>query len=139
MGSIIDSIECPNCGQEATSDFYYKTGEEYVNCSECGYHYSATITSRDKRLDELTEEDWKIIEIKHPYASYRLKYYDSVAFECGSLPNKSALEQLQQYLIGNSNVETLTISRSVGDEIVKEVIIDNGPSTDSAGYKAEDR
>ncbi len=24
---------------EAMDDFYYKTGEEYVNCGNCGYHF----------------------------------------------------------------------------------------------------
>ena len=37
MGSVIDYIECPHCGQEAYIDFYYKTGEEYINCNKCGY------------------------------------------------------------------------------------------------------
>ena len=60
MGSVIDYIECPNCKQEAYSDFYYKTGEEYINCRSCGYHRSATIVNRDKKLSELTEEDWEI-------------------------------------------------------------------------------
>ena len=35
MGSVIDFIECPNCSQEAYSDFYYKSGEQYVSCSSC--------------------------------------------------------------------------------------------------------
>jgi uncharacterized Zn finger protein len=36
MGSVLDYIECPNCKLEAMDDFYYKTGEEYVNCGNCG-------------------------------------------------------------------------------------------------------
>ena len=34
MGSVIDYIECPNCKGEdaAVSDYYYKTGEEYIFC-----------------------------------------------------------------------------------------------------------
>jgi transcription elongation factor Elf1 len=36
MGSVIDNIECPNCNHEAFSDFYYKTGEQYINCNNCG-------------------------------------------------------------------------------------------------------
>jgi uncharacterized Zn finger protein len=67
MASVLDYIECPNCGHEAMDDFYYKTGEEYVNCSHCGYHYSATIINREKRLDLLTDKDWKIEELKKPY------------------------------------------------------------------------
>ena len=36
-----------------------KTGEEYINCGNCGYHRSATIVNRDKKLSELTEEESK--------------------------------------------------------------------------------
>ncbi len=74
MASVLDYIECPNCGQEAFSDFYYKTGEEYVNCGNCGYHYSATIKDRTKSLNELDEDDFEIIELKDPYGAYRIKY-----------------------------------------------------------------
>ena len=57
MGSVIDYIECPNCSYEAYNDYYYKTGEEYTMCNNCGYSYSAQIINRDKPLDELTDED----------------------------------------------------------------------------------
>ena len=43
MGIVIDYIDCPNCGNEAFSDFYYKTGEEYVNCNHCGYRRTAEL------------------------------------------------------------------------------------------------
>ena len=75
MGSVIDYIECPHCGQDAYSDFYYKTGEEYVNCMNCGYQYSATIKDRTKRLDELDEDDFEIKELKNPYGAYKIKCY----------------------------------------------------------------
>jgi hypothetical protein len=55
---------------EAMDDFYYKTGEEYVNCSHCGYHYSATIINREKRLDLLTDKDWKIDRVKKTIRSH---------------------------------------------------------------------
>jgi hypothetical protein len=51
-------------------DFYYKTGEEYVNCGHCGYHYSATIINREKRLDLLTDKDWKIDRVKKTIRSH---------------------------------------------------------------------
>ena len=54
MGSVLDFIECPNCKHEASDDFYYKTGEEYIFCQNCGYHRSATIINRDKALNELS-------------------------------------------------------------------------------------
>lgn len=139
MGSVIDYIECPNCEQEAYSDFYYKTGEEYINCTNCGYHYSVTIKNRDKRLDELTEEDWKIIENKNPYGAYRIKYYDEVGYLCGSLKNKKQLNELKADCEKDDKVEYFQINRLVKGKIKTELLIDNGPKVDSAGFTIEDR
>ena len=98
MGSVIDYIECPNCKLEAWCDFYYKTGEEYVNCHNCGYHKSVTIVNRDKDLSELLQEDWKIDELKNPYGAYRLKVYHSIGTQCGSLENE---EQYNNFKTAN--------------------------------------
>ncbi len=76
MGSVLDYIACPNCKTEAFVDYYYKTGEEYINCANCGYHKSVTIINRDKRLDELVDSDWEVKELKNPYGAYRFKYYE---------------------------------------------------------------
>lgn len=143
MGSVISDIECPNCKQKAYNDYYYKTGEEYINCNNCGYHYSATIKNRDKRLDELTDDDWEIIEIKNPYASFRIKIYDSIGYQCGSLTNEDELDKLKQQLEESIHagveVEYFSISRFVNGEIIETTIIDNGPKVDSAGFTEEDR
>jgi Zn ribbon nucleic-acid-binding protein len=139
MGSVIDYIECPNCKSEAFSDFYYKTGEEYINCQNCGYHYSATIINRDKLLTELTDEDWKINELKDPYGAYRLKYYDSVAYKCGSLENEQNSVELLVQVREQDNIELFTISRFVDGEIKVIDVIDNGPKIDGAGFSEEDR
>lgn len=139
MGSVIDDIQCPNCKEEAFSDYYYKTGEEYINCNNCGYHYSTTILNRDKKLSELTEEDWKVEELKNPYGAYRIKYYDSVATQCGSLADESDYGELRQHLSNNESVEFASVSRFVDGQITTEVLIDNGPETDSAGFTEEDR
>ncbi len=139
MGSVIDYIECPHCGQEAYNDFYYKTGEEYVICNHCGYHYSHTIKNRDKKLNELTEDDWETIEIKEPYGAFQIKIYDSLGYQCGSLIDEDELNGLKQQVNERSDVELFTISRYVDGEIVTETIIDNGPKYDGAGYSEEDR
>lgn len=139
MGSVIDYIECPNCKEEAFSDYYYKTGEEYINCNNCGYHYSTTILNRDKKLSELTEEDWKVEELKNPYGAYRIKYYDSVATQCGSLTDESDYGELRQHLSNNESVEFASVSRFLDGQITTEVLIDNGPETDSAGFTEQDR
>jgi len=138
MGSVIDYIECPNCKTEAFSDFYYKTGEEYINCNNCGYHYSATIVNRDKNLSELTEQDWKISELKNPYGAYRLKVYGSVATQCGSFSNEQEYDYFVSEITKEKELESCTVSRLVDGKIITEVIIDNGPEVDSAGFTIND-
>ena len=139
MASVIDYIECPNCKQEAYSDFYYKTGEEYVNCNSCGYHYSATIVNRDKKLSELTQQDWEISELKNPYGAYKIKPYGSIARQCGSFANQTEYDYFISEISKDSEIEFCSVSRLVDGKIVTEVIIDNGPETDSAGFTEEDR
>jgi Zn ribbon nucleic-acid-binding protein len=143
MGSVIDYIECPNCKTEAYNDFYYKTGEEYVNCNNCGYHYSATIKDRTKLINELTEDDFEIIELKDPYGAYRIKFYNSPGYTCGSLGSEEQLNELkselEESIHAGVTIEYCTVSRFVDGEIKVETIIDNGPQTDSAGFTVEDR
>lgn len=139
MGSVIDYIECPNCKHEAYDDFYYKTGEEYVNCQNCGYHYSSTIINRDKLLTELTDEDWEIKELKNPYGAYRIKVYESDVMECGSLSSEEQFVELLANIREMDTIELFTISRFVDGEIKVIHVIDNGPKFDGAGYSEEDR
>jgi Zn ribbon nucleic-acid-binding protein len=139
MGSVIDYIECPNCKTEAFSDFYYKTGEEYIHCSNCGYHKSVTIINRDKRLGELVDSDWKMYELKNPYGAYRLKYYDGVSTQCGSLESVDEFNELKQHVEKLDGIEYFSISRLVDGEIVVTHIIDKGPKVDGAGFSMDDR
>lgn len=132
MGSVIDYIECPNCGQEAYDDFYYKTGEEYINCQNCGYHKSATIINRDKALNELTEADWEITELKDPWGAYRLKMIDDVATQCGSFDTKEAFESLRDAVAQMEGVEYFSISKLLDNgEILQEVIYERKESRES--------
>lgn len=138
MGSVIDYIECPNCKHEAYSDFYYRTGEEYINCQNCGYHYSVTIIDRDKSLDELTEDDYEIKELKNPYGAYRVKHYDWIGTECGSIESESIFNLMKSEAEKHDDIEYFTVSRFVDGEIKVEHIIDNGPKFDGAGFSYED-
>ena len=139
MASVLDYIECPNCKHEAMDDFYYKTGEEYINCGNCGYHRSATIINREKRLDLLIDKDWKIYELKKPYGAYRIKHHDCVGTQCGSLANKKQFNELKASCENDMQIEFFSISRFLNGKIKFETIIDNGPKFDSAGFSIEDR
>lgn len=131
MGSVIDYIECPNCKHEASDDFYYKTGEEYINCNNCGYHRSATIINRDKNLNELTDSDWNIEELKNPYGAYRLKVYHSVAAQCGSLENEEQYNELKKNIEADVEIEYCSVSRFIDNKIVEELLINNSPKNEN--------
>ena len=131
MGSVIDYIECPNCKHEASDDFYYKTGEEYINCGNCGYHRSATIVNRDKKLSELTEDDWKVEELKTPYGAYRLKVYHSIATQCGSLENEEQYNELKKNIEADVEIEYCSVSRFIDNKIVEELLINNSPKNEN--------
>ena len=125
MGSVIDYIECPNCKSEAYSDFYYKTGEEYIGCSSCGYHRSIFIKekSRGKLLKELTDDDFEIVEVKNPYGHYMVKPKDSVIRECGTLATEEEAKDFIEQMKSNKYVDTAQISRFIDGEIkVIEVV-----------------
>jgi len=92
MGSVIDYVDCPNCGNEAADDYYYKTGEEYINCCYCGYHKSISIKDRTKRISELTDDDYLVVEINNPLGSYRIKYKAAIGYEVGSIRNDEHLK-----------------------------------------------
>jgi Zn ribbon nucleic-acid-binding protein len=148
MGSVIDYIECPNCKNEAFSDFYYKTGEEYVNCNNCGFHYSASYKrdnegkletidgTDDYRFDNLIMVENKL---ENPFGSYRIKVYNSIATQCGSLENEDQYNELKESLNEDVEIEFCSVSRFVDGEIKVEVLVDNGPEVDSAGFTSEDR
>jgi Zn ribbon nucleic-acid-binding protein len=132
MGSVIDYIECPNCKEEAFSDYYYKTGEEYINCNSCGYHYSYIIKrddegkmikideSKDFAIDNVVREEK---ELKEPYGAYRIKHYDSVATQCGSLSNKSEFNDLVHHVIDNDkNIEYASVSKLINENIITETL-----------------
>lgn len=134
MGSVLTDIECPNCQQEAYSDFYYKTGEEYINCQHCGYHYSVTFKTDDKGkyitrdgsenyiLDNLILEEK---EIKNPYGAYRYKMAGEIATTCGSLATEEDAKEFstEMRLAYKDHVDFAYISRVVDGEVVIEHIV----------------
>jgi hypothetical protein len=136
MGSVIDYIECLNCKQEAFSDFYYKTGEEYINCNSCGYHYSQTF-KRDENGKFITEDGtdnynfdnlkYEVSELKNPFGSYRLKVYQSPATQCGAFEKVDQYEEFKKNIENDVEIEFCSVSRFVDGEIKVEILIDNKP------------
>lgn len=125
MGSITEIIDCPNCGQDALDEVYYKTGEEYIFCGSCGYNKSATIKNRDKLLTELTEEDWEYTELLNPYGAFEIRGLNSIATECGSFKNEQDYLDFKSILPNDYEVEFCQVSRLVNGKIEVETLIDN--------------
>lgn len=136
MGSVIDYIECPNCKNEAFSDFYYKTGEEYVYCENCGYKYSA-LYRRDGDGKLVTSDGTKnfsfdnlimdIHETKNPYGAGRVKYQGSLGYQTISIDTKEDYDKFVSEVISFQNqendIEFCSVSRLIEGSIVKEVLI----------------
>ena len=140
MGSVIDYIECPNCKLDALTDFYYRTGEEYTFCSNCGYYKTITIKDKRKKLSELEEEDFVLEEIINPFGAYKIKGKDSIASQIGVLESEDHLVNFINFVNKNNNeIELATYSRLIDGEVLSTIIVDNGPKFDSAGFSEEDR
>lgn len=125
MGSVIDYIDCPNCkSPDCYDDFYYKTGEEYIHCSDCGYTKSLTIKNREKKLSELTEDDFEINEVENPWGCYRIKEIGNVGFTCGTLLTEKeyneVFDNVQKHL---DFVDEFSLSRFIDGKIVRTMVV----------------
>jgi Zn ribbon nucleic-acid-binding protein len=128
MGSIIDYIHCPNCGEQCYDEYYYKTGEQYTNCNHCGYHKSVTIKDRSKKMSELTEDDYEMVELSNPFGAYRIMEKGSFAFLCGSLVDEDELKEFIKKVNENkSNIESASYSRLVDNKILSIDLITKDP------------
>jgi transcription elongation factor Elf1 len=113
MGSVLDFKECPHCGNEATSDYYYKTDEEYIHCIYCGYYKSITI-----------KDDWQVIEIDNPFGAYRIKTIGAIGTRCGTIMNEEDYEILKKEVMDDEpQIEYFAISRFINGDIDTKIII----------------
>lgn len=123
MGSVIEHIECPNCKLEASLDFYYKTGEEFVVCTNCGYHKS-TYIDRSDDYEDVSEPKWVTEELKNPYGLYRLKYKSDAFTKLGSLENEQHwTDFVSEVMTDTQDIEYFTLNRLVDNKIETTTII----------------
>ena len=135
MGSVIDYIECPRCKQDdCVSDFYYKTGEEYVSCGDCGYYYSFVI-KRDSegkmiKIDETKELSannviTKETIIDNPYGSFIIEFNDGMR-NCGTLETKEDYDKFVSDIASFTNqehdIKQAVVSSLIDGKIIKETI-----------------
>lgn len=94
MGSVSSYGVCPNCGNnEMYEECWYKTGEEFMSCNQCGYHFEAFFR-RDEKGCLVLKDDTKGIngdnlfmdvkKIDKPFGAYRIQFKEKGA-QCGTL------------------------------------------------------
>jgi len=136
MGSVMGHIECPRCkSEECFEDYYYKSGEIYISCPDCGYHYSSSIKRDDEgkmiKLDESRElaVDNVVREetlLEEPFGAYLIRYEEGMG-SGGTLRTEDDYHLFVSDIISLTNqsehkMELVTISRFVDGEIKKETI-----------------
>ena len=138
MGSVQNQIECPNCKNEAFEDYNYRTGEEYMSCSSCGYHKSFYYERDDSGkfilIDETKEADFGNFKIKeviidNPFGSYRIESITG-AGQVGSfeteqeyLEFKITIKEILEK--DKSEIAQIKVSRFIQGEIKVEEIYSN--------------
>lgn len=135
MGSVIDYIECPRCHQpNCIDDFYYKSGEEIINCPDCGYRHSS-LYKRDENGNYIKKDDTKEYTFDNlvreevlmdtPYGAYRVESIKGGA-TCGTLNTdddyQNFISGLADAIKEENEIKSATISRLVNGEIKVETI-----------------
>ena len=97
MGSVIDYIDCPKCGNESYNEFYYKSGEEYIFCDHCGYTRKFFIDNwddKDKKQEDALPEwvpSFKLEEVVG-FGCYKIRLKEAVGMEVGTFIQPTATE-----------------------------------------------
>jgi len=133
MGSVQSKIGCPRCkSEECFEDFYYKTGEEYVSCPDCGFHRSFFF-KRDTQGNLIKKDptrgyefDNLIGEEKHlpePYGSYHIEAKKGGG-QFGTLETEADYKKFVLDIAAlrdkPNTIKEVIISRFVDGEIKKE-------------------
>jgi hypothetical protein len=95
MSSVLDLIECPQCGyKEADHEYYCRTGGENVTtCRRCGYHETWTA----KRDQEGNPCGWKH-DIDEGFGALCYGPTGGGGFACGCLHSAKELADAEQWL-----------------------------------------
>lgn len=125
MGSVMSNIDCPNCNSpECFEDYYYKTGEGFQQCPDCGYSHSAWIINRDKlKSGEDKEPKWEEKKTENPYCGYQLYYKEKEGGMHGTfLTEEDFLNAKESITKEEDKISHFSISRFVNGKIEKQII-----------------
>lgn len=129
MGSVIDYLDCPKCGNEAYNEFYYKSGEEFIFCNSCGYSRKFFIDNwedREKKKDDALFEwlpNFKLEETDG-FGCYKIRPKGSVGMEVGTFTQPNSAEEFLNSIKGReAEIAHAEYSTFIDGEITKHVVI----------------
>ena len=128
MGSVIDFTNCPQCGnEEASIDYYYKTGEEYLLCDKCGYQRKFVITNREDigKKDEDGFETLPKFELEELKACgcYRLQMKGGVGYEIGAFTQEQSEDEFIKFIEENKENVQYAMYYTFKDGVLSNEII----------------
>ena len=122
MSGVIDQLECPYCGQEAT----YESSKwgEHIYCANCGYSREMFVTN----LDGVGTEGWipevHTVENAKPFGAYYVQYKEGHA-DAGSLIDETSeghlMEEVEKY---REDIVYAHIKEYIDGEHKTRIIID---------------
>ena len=127
MGSIIDYIDCPKCGNEAYLEFNYKSGEEFITCKHCGYQREFYIENNpDEPQESVVDIELVNYQIKEfgGLGAFKMQRIGSVGFECGSfLEDYNSAEDFLRYVETNKDSIEYASYTYKEDDVWKEKVL----------------
>jgi len=83
------------------------------------HELTTTIKNRDKKLTELTEDDWDISELANPYGAYRIEIKEAIGSHCGCLKSAEEFEELKTLMAEDiDKMEQFELSQFIDGKIV---------------------
>ena len=115
MGSVMDYMECPNCGDDKVAvDYYYKTGDEYALCNKCGYNHQVV-----NRVESVSN---------NPFGAYMIMGNNNSA-QLGSLDSEEDYQEFVNNIFNiintedNHNLKKVRVNRYVDGKHTTEYLL----------------
>lgn len=111
--SSMDVVACPNCGTEAIMEVVFATGEENIQCHNCGYSRRLSMVDGSVKLEEIKG-----------YGSYKVQMQGIERWECGSFTHAGAAAEFENLMKNiSANVAYAAYSQYIDGEIKETVVI----------------
>ncbi len=113
--SSMDVIACPHCGTEAIMEVVFATGEENIQCHNCGYSRRLSMVEGSLKLEEY-----------RGYGAYKVQMAGMDRWECGSFTHAGAAKEFETLMKTiSANVAFAGYSQYINGEIKETVVINN--------------